>query len=250
MTAHSTVEETLLFLLHCCNFRFFFAFLWMFLLSLTHWIYWRVWTNQRINKLLLEGWTFIHAVLSFFSCLCKKIYIYTYLWGRGDLGIIFCVWWGHSTTVGGGGNRNFRVMSAFQAAAAAGFQAGGVGSTFPSAATFPHYAIQQGIPYNLYGYVCSCICIYICIWYLVMFHPFLSLSPPLERCTCFANSCTPSSLILGLHFRMLIHHNPLSLSLSLSPPFWCLEQHMQEQLINEKRNELPDFHTLIIYFKT
>lgn len=29
---------------------------------------------------------------------------------------------------------------------------GGVGSAFPSAATFPHYAIQQGIPYNVYGY--------------------------------------------------------------------------------------------------
>lgn len=52
-------------------------------------------------------------------------------------------------------------MSAFQAAAVAaaavagggGYQSGGVGTTFPSAAasTFPHYAIQQGIPYNLYG---------------------------------------------------------------------------------------------------
>lgn len=49
-------------------------------------------------------------------------------------------------------------MSAFQAAAATaggagggGYQ-GGVGTAFPSAA-FPHYAIQQGIPYNLYGYV-------------------------------------------------------------------------------------------------
>lgn len=31
---------------------------------------------------------------------------------------------------------------------------GGVGSTFPSAAapTLPHYALQQGTPYNLYGY--------------------------------------------------------------------------------------------------
>ncbi|XP_058097546.1 uncharacterized protein LOC131242731 isoform X2 [Magnolia sinica] len=29
---------------------------------------------------------------------------------------------------------------------------GGVGSAFPSAATFPHYAIQPGIPYNVYGY--------------------------------------------------------------------------------------------------
>jgi len=32
---------------------------------------------------------------------------------------------------------------------------GGVGSAFPSAATFPHYAIQQGIPYNVYGYECA-----------------------------------------------------------------------------------------------
>ncbi|KAK9265895.1 hypothetical protein L1049_028593 [Liquidambar formosana] len=46
-----------------------------------------------------------------------------------------------------GGGRNFRVMGSFQT----GFQ-GGVGTTFPSAATFPHYAIQQGIPYNIYGY--------------------------------------------------------------------------------------------------
>ncbi|KAI5641843.1 hypothetical protein M9H77_00067 [Catharanthus roseus] len=57
-----------------------------------------------------------------------------------------------STPKHGGGGRNLRVMSAFQAAAAAGFQAGGVGTAFPSAATFPHYGIQQGIPYNLYGY--------------------------------------------------------------------------------------------------
>ncbi|BFG40434.1 hypothetical protein CerSpe_267080 [Prunus speciosa] len=49
---------------------------------------------------------------------------------------------------GGGAGRNFRVMGSFQT----GF-GGGVGSAFPSAAaTFPHYAIQQGIPYNLYGY--------------------------------------------------------------------------------------------------
>lgn len=46
----------------------------------------------------------------------------------------------------GGGGRNFRVMGSFQT----GF--GGVGTAFPSAATFPHYAIQQGIPYNVYGY--------------------------------------------------------------------------------------------------
>uniref|UniRef100_A0A5B6ZCJ6 Putative RNA-binding protein 24-A isoform X1 n=1 Tax=Davidia involucrata TaxID=16924 RepID=A0A5B6ZCJ6_DAVIN len=48
---------------------------------------------------------------------------------------------------GGGGGRNFRVMSSFQT----GFQ-GGVGTGFPSAGTFPHYAIQQGMPYNVYGY--------------------------------------------------------------------------------------------------
>lgn len=45
------------------------------------------------------------------------------------------------------GGRNFRAMNSFQT----GFP-GGVGTTFPSAATFPHYAIQQGIPYNVYGY--------------------------------------------------------------------------------------------------
>uniref|UniRef100_A0A5B6ZC04 Putative RNA-binding protein 24 isoform X2 n=1 Tax=Davidia involucrata TaxID=16924 RepID=A0A5B6ZC04_DAVIN len=46
-----------------------------------------------------------------------------------------------------GGGRNLRVMSSFRT----GFQ-GGVGTAFPSAATFPHYAIQQGVPYNVYGY--------------------------------------------------------------------------------------------------
>ncbi|GMP63006.1 hypothetical protein CsSME_00024876 [Camellia sinensis var. sinensis] len=55
---------------------------------------------------------------------------------------------------GGGGGRNFRVMSSFQT----GGYGNGVGTAFPSAAaataaTFPHYAIQQGIPsYNVYGY--------------------------------------------------------------------------------------------------
>ncbi|KAA8544544.1 hypothetical protein F0562_022597 [Nyssa sinensis] len=44
-----------------------------------------------------------------------------------------------STPKHAGGGRNFRVMSSFQT----GFQ-GGVGTAFPSAATFPHYAIQQG----------------------------------------------------------------------------------------------------------
>lgn len=28
----------------------------------------------------------------------------------------------------------------------------GMGAAFASAAAFPHYAIQQGIPYNVYGY--------------------------------------------------------------------------------------------------
>ncbi|XP_009421154.2 uncharacterized protein LOC104000755 isoform X1 [Musa acuminata AAA Group] len=48
-----------------------------------------------------------------------------------------------------GGSRNFRVMKSFQA----GLQ-GGVGTAFPSpaAATFPHYAIQQGLPYYVYGF--------------------------------------------------------------------------------------------------
>ncbi|CAK9137948.1 unnamed protein product, partial [Ilex paraguariensis] len=46
------------------------------------------------------------------------------------------------------GGRNFRVMSSFQTA----LQASGMGTAFPSAAAFPHYAIQQGIPYNVFGY--------------------------------------------------------------------------------------------------
>ncbi|XP_038718088.1 RNA-binding protein 38-like isoform X2 [Tripterygium wilfordii] len=45
----------------------------------------------------------------------------------------------------GGGGRNLRIMSAFQT----GF---GGAAAFASAATFPRYAIQQGLPYNLYGY--------------------------------------------------------------------------------------------------
>ncbi|XP_051139265.1 uncharacterized protein LOC127257043 isoform X2 [Andrographis paniculata] len=50
-----------------------------------------------------------------------------------------------------GGGRNIRVIGGglhqggFQAAAAAA-------AAFASAAAFPHYSIQQGIPYNLYGY--------------------------------------------------------------------------------------------------
>ncbi|KAF8405644.1 hypothetical protein HHK36_007720 [Tetracentron sinense] len=46
-----------------------------------------------------------------------------------------------------GRSRNFRAMNSFHA----GLQ-GGVGTAFPSAPTFPHYAIQQGLPYNVYGY--------------------------------------------------------------------------------------------------
>ncbi|XP_022930182.1 RNA-binding protein 38 isoform X4 [Cucurbita maxima] len=52
-----------------------------------------------------------------------------------------------STPKHGGGGRNFRVLSSFQT----GF-GGNVGSAFHSTPTFPHYAIHQGIPYNLYGY--------------------------------------------------------------------------------------------------
>ncbi|KAF8025136.1 hypothetical protein BT93_F2090 [Corymbia citriodora subsp. variegata] len=47
----------------------------------------------------------------------------------------------------GGGGRNMRGMSGFQTG---GFH-GGVGTTFASAATFPHYALQQGFPFNLYA---------------------------------------------------------------------------------------------------
>ncbi|KAJ6383824.1 hypothetical protein OIU78_027173 [Salix suchowensis] len=48
----------------------------------------------------------------------------------------------------GAAGRNFRVMSSFQT----GF-GGGAGAAFPSAASaFPHYAIHQGLPYNVYGY--------------------------------------------------------------------------------------------------
>ena len=34
----------------------------------------------------------------------------------------------------------------------AGIQ-GGLGAAFPSHATFPHYAIPQGLPYHVYGYL-------------------------------------------------------------------------------------------------
>jgi len=76
-------------------------------------------------------------------------------------------------------------MSSFQT----GF-GGGVGTAFPPAASFPHYAIQQGMPYNVYGYASFS----------------LSLSLPLSltlslshifwdaACTCIANSCRPNPL--------------------------------------------------------
>lgn len=47
---------------------------------------------------------------------------------------------------------------------------GGVGSAFPSAATFPHYAIQQGIPYNVYGYETLSICFLHTILYSMDFN--------------------------------------------------------------------------------
>ncbi|CAH9122490.1 unnamed protein product [Cuscuta epithymum] len=42
-----------------------------------------------------------------------------------------------------GGVMNYSVMNGFQ---------GGFGATTTFASTFPHYAIQQGLPYNPYGY--------------------------------------------------------------------------------------------------
>ncbi|XP_038989947.1 RNA-binding protein 24 isoform X1 [Phoenix dactylifera] len=51
------------------------------------------------------------------------------------------------TTPQHGGSRRFRATKSFHT----GLQ-GGMGTVFPSPATFPHYAIQQGIPYNVYGY--------------------------------------------------------------------------------------------------
>ncbi|KAJ6816412.1 RNA-binding protein 24-like isoform X1 [Iris pallida] len=66
------------------------------------------------------------------------------------------------TTLPQGGNkRSFRVMKSFPASAAGQLQAAGgiigapaAAATFPSAAAaaLPHYAIQQGYPYNVYGY--------------------------------------------------------------------------------------------------
>lgn len=64
------------------------------------------------------------------------IYIYTHVCYK---------WWNGNA---GGGGRNVRVMGSFQT----GFGGVGTATAFASAATFPHYAIQQGIPYNLYGY--------------------------------------------------------------------------------------------------
>lgn len=67
----------------------------------------------------------------------------------------------HGGGGGGGGGRSIRVMSGgYQTGGGGGggFGGGGVlgGTAFPvsgAATTFPHYAIQQGIPYsNLYGY--------------------------------------------------------------------------------------------------
>ncbi|KAI5003482.1 RNA-binding protein 24-B-like isoform X1 [Hordeum vulgare subsp. vulgare] len=50
-----------------------------------------------------------------------------------------------------GGARSFRVMKSFGQQQAAGIQ-GALGAAFPSQATFPHYAIPQGLPYHVYGY--------------------------------------------------------------------------------------------------
>ncbi|KAI3460728.1 hypothetical protein Pfo_017391 [Paulownia fortunei] len=51
-----------------------------------------------------------------------------------------------STPKHGGGGRYMRGIRGFQQAG------GGVATAFASAATFPRYSIQHGIPYNLYGY--------------------------------------------------------------------------------------------------
>ncbi|GER27630.1 RNA-binding protein [Striga asiatica] len=48
-----------------------------------------------------------------------------------------------------GGGRNIRVIGGFHHQTA-------IGTAFTSAATFPHYSIQQGIPYNLYGATMGC----------------------------------------------------------------------------------------------
>lgn len=67
-------------------------------------------------------------------------------------------------------------MSGFQAT---GFQSG-MGTAFASPTTYPHYAIQQGIPYNLYGYF-----FYL---YTLMLIPLYSLS--FLPCMCIANPYT------------------------------------------------------------
>ncbi|XP_020249574.1 RNA-binding protein 24-like isoform X1 [Asparagus officinalis] len=54
------------------------------------------------------------------------------------------------TTPQNGCNRSFRVMKSFPSAAA-GIQSG-LGTAFPTHTAAPHYAIHQGIPYNVYGY--------------------------------------------------------------------------------------------------
>ncbi|KAL7118391.1 hypothetical protein ACP275_03G133500 [Erythranthe tilingii] len=51
---------------------------------------------------------------------------------------------------GGGGGRHIRVIGGFHQQG--GFQAAATTAAFASATTFPHYSVQQGIPYNLYGY--------------------------------------------------------------------------------------------------
>lgn len=91
---------------------------------------------------------------------------------------------------GGGAGRNFRVMGSFQT----GF-GGGVGSAFPSAAaTFPHYAIQQGIPYNLYGYspyspdyTYPTVCRHFS--FLLLLLSFLLYSFRFLGCSCFWKPC-------------------------------------------------------------
>uniref|UniRef100_A0A7N0U3Z7 RING-type E3 ubiquitin transferase n=1 Tax=Kalanchoe fedtschenkoi TaxID=63787 RepID=A0A7N0U3Z7_KALFE len=56
--------------------------------------------------------------------------------------------------VGGRNMSNSRVMNnPFQKAGGVGLGVGvGMGAAFACAATFPHYAIHQGIPYNVFGY--------------------------------------------------------------------------------------------------
>ncbi|XP_065021432.1 uncharacterized protein LOC135646152 isoform X2 [Musa acuminata AAA Group] len=51
------------------------------------------------------------------------------------------------TTPPHGGNRSLRMVKSFHT----GYQ-GGMAAAFASPASFPHYAVQQGAPYGLYGY--------------------------------------------------------------------------------------------------